>query len=79
MQVPSKDVDAAHALFNKRVAGYQEEYGLREPGMHITLTNGSAAAVIRDESAIQLVNLLCTLPHGVIKYSHAVPGVYTLT
>lgn len=73
--VPSNQAEEARRLFDKRVAAYRQEYGVREPGMSITLTTGSAATVIRDESAVQLITLLCTLPHGVVKYSHAVPGL----
>ena len=78
-QVPSKEEHAARRLFDKRVAGLREEYGAREPGMSITLSNGSAATVIQHDSAQQLIDLLCTLPHGVVKYSHAVPGQHQLS
>lgn len=74
VQVPSRQADEVRRVFDGCAAAYQDEYGSLEKDMSITLRTGSAAMSMRDESAVQLLNLLCTLPHGVVKYSHDVPG-----
>lgn len=54
-----------------------KEYGTLETQLSVVLAKSSAHApgeVLSHDSAAKLLTLLLTLPHGVIKYSHAVPG-----
>ena len=74
VQVPSEGVSAAHEIFERQSTALRDEFGSKETGMQLSISQGSAATVMSDESATQLVTLLCKLPHGVVKYSHDVPG-----
>ncbi|KAK9794340.1 hypothetical protein WJX73_005452 [Symbiochloris irregularis] len=73
--VPSQQTEEVRRVFDKCAAAFRDEFGSLEKDMSITLNSGSAAMSMRDESSVQLLNLLCTLPHGVVKYSHDVPGL----
>lgn len=54
----------------------KEEYGHLEKDLAISIADDSQKAdhVLAAESQSKLLSLLCMLPHGVIKWSHAVPG-----
>lgn len=62
--------NVAHAL--------REEYGALEKDMQVSLPgsarDGHVPAVLSRESENKLLTLLRVLPHGVIKFSHHVPG-----
>lgn len=75
-QVPADQLDTASSCVASRFASFQQEYGLKEPGLAITAAPAAApaSACLAPAAGQQLVDLLLTLPHGVIKYSHAVQG-----
>jgi dipeptidase D len=58
---------------------FKAEYGTREPDFRITVEPTAPEkeypAVLESKDSERLLNLLCCLPHGVIKYSHSVPGL----
>ncbi len=60
----------------QRLASYQQEFGLKEPQLAIAAaqTADAPAQCLAPAAAGRLLDLLLTLPHGVVKYSHAVPG-----
>lgn len=76
MQVPAAQQDAASAAARQRWASFQQEYGLKEPALAITAEPAATppAACLTSAAGQQLVDLLLTLPHGVVKSSHAVEG-----
>lgn len=59
-----------------RFAAFQQEFGLKEPGLSITAAPAAQAptACLAPAAAQRLVDMLLTLPHGVVKNSHAVAG-----
>lgn len=75
-QVPAAEVDMASSCVACRFASFQQEYGLKEPALAITAAPAAAppTACLIPAAGQQLVDLLLTLPHGVMKHSHAVQG-----
>lgn len=62
---------------NQHANALKNEYGVLEAQLAVSLTESSshsASQALSIESAAELLTLLLTLPHGVIKYSHTVPG-----
>lgn len=52
------------------------EYGHKEPDLSISVHPAAAAPTVLDAKHAQgVVDLLRTLPHGPLKYSHVVPGL----
>lgn len=77
LAVPAAEVAALQAAVAARAAAYQQEYGLKEPGLAISAAQaagGAPPSVLGPAAAQRLLDLLLTLPHGVLKMSHAVPG-----
>ena len=54
----------------------KEEYGHLEKDLAVSIADHphKASNIMATESQTKLLSLLCMLPHGVIKWSHAVPG-----
>ncbi|KAL4434503.1 hypothetical protein ABPG75_000944 [Micractinium tetrahymenae] len=77
LAVPTAQVPTASDAVGRRFASFQQEYGLKEPGLSIMAAPAAAppAACLAPAAAQQLVDLLLSLPHGVIKHSHAVEGL----
>lgn len=75
--VPAAEVDMASSCVACRFASFQQEYGLKEPALAITAAPAAAppTACLIPAAGQQLVDLLLTLPHGVMKHSHAVQGL----
>lgn len=69
-------MQAVHAAVAQRLASYQQEFGIKEPQLAISAAqaNEAPAQCLAPAAAGRLLDLLLTLPHGVMKYSHAVPG-----
>ena len=63
-------------LVTKQALLLKEEYGHLEKDMSIDIFDHPQRTphVITKESQKQLLTLLSTLPHGVVKWSHAVSG-----
>lgn len=63
-------------LVSQQALLLKEEYGYLEKDMSIDIYDHPqrAPTVMTVESQTKLLTLLSTLPHGVIKWSHAVPG-----
>ena len=75
-QVPGGELDAAIGAAERRGAAFSQEYGLKEPQLAIIAAEAAAppAACLSEGGSRQLLDLLLTLPHGVVKNSHAVEG-----
>lgn len=78
--VPQDQVDVVKATVAQIAAELKSEYGSKEPELSInveTNTHGTSATseVLTPQDTTRLLTLLLTLPHGVIKYSHSVPGL----
>lgn len=75
MQVPEAAVNAINDAIGQRLAAFQQEYGQMEPGLSVVTSPAAPpAACLTVGGAQQVLDLLLTLPHGVIKNSHAVAG-----
>ena len=63
-------------LVSQQALSLKEEYGHLEKDMSIDIFDHPqrVPSVMTVESQIKLLTLLSTLPHGVVKWSHAVPG-----
>lgn len=70
---------AASAVVQRKASEYAEEYGVLERGMKIGIQPHPDAAApahcIAPDDIQPLLALLLTLPHGALKYSHAVEGL----
>lgn len=77
LAVQAGQVQAVHAAVAQRLASYQQEFGIKEPQLAISAAqaNEAPAQCLAPAAAGRLLDLLLTLPHGVMKYSHAVPGL----
>ncbi|EIE18888.1 aminoacyl-histidine dipeptidase [Coccomyxa subellipsoidea C-169] len=76
--VPEGSGDAASAVTDQYADALKKEYGALETQLSVSLSESSSPApgqVLSSDSASKLLTLLLTLPHGVIKYSHTVPGL----
>jgi hypothetical protein len=77
MQVPEGSRDKASSITEQYAGALKMEYGALETHLSVTLSESGGPApeqVLSSDSATKLLTLLLTLPHGVIKYSHTVPG-----
>ena len=75
---PSEEVQAIKDAVARVETDFKAEYGHREPDLHATAeatSTTAAAGVLSPSESDRLLNLLLTLPHGVVKYSHSVPGL----
>ncbi|GAB4815754.1 hypothetical protein N2152v2_002800 [Parachlorella kessleri] len=77
--VPAAKVDRAHQLVSQRGGLLLAEYGHLEKTLHVDLRpvqpDAAPQEALSPEGADRLLTLLLTLPHGVLKNSHAVPGL----
>ncbi len=76
--MPEGSGDAASAVTDQYADALKKEYGALETQLSVSLSESSSPApgqVLSSDSASKLLTLLLTLPHGVIKYSHSVPGM----
>ena len=77
LQVPSGHTrELVDQLVATQALHLKEEYGHLEKDLAVSIADHSQKAnhVMATESQTKLLSLLCMLPHGVIKWSHAVPG-----
>lgn len=81
-QVPSSSLEHTNDIIVSELAAFKEEYGGLETTLQLTLqSTGSATAdhlCISSADTHRLLNLLNILPHGPVKFSHAVPGDHAL-
>ena len=75
-----QDVGSIEAIVAQREREFKEEYGSLETELKLGVAvcspdTPSPPPVIVPTDTKKLLNLLLTLPHGVIKYSHTVPGL----
>lgn len=77
VSVPQAQLAAACATVAAAEADFRREYGHREGGLsvHAVCDVPAPAAVLAPADAGRLLTLLLALPHGVLKYSHVVPGL----
>ena len=66
-------------LVSLQALALKEEYGHLEKDMNIDFFDypHRSSTVMALESQTKLLTLLSTLPHGVVKWSHAVPGTHS--
>ena len=77
VQVPAGEASAAAEAVNKQSQALAQEYGALEKQLDVSVGQSEqrpADQALTPDSADQLLTLLLTLPHGVVKYSHTVPG-----
>lgn len=78
LQVPSGQTrELVDHMVASQALHLKEEYGHLEKDLAISIADYSgpkSEAVMTVDSQTKLLGLLCMLPHGVIKWSHAVPG-----
>ena len=77
-QVPAEAASKATTAAGAVAAALQAEYGALERQLAVKLVPAAGAApdqALSEDSAARLLALLLTLPHGVLKYSHSVPGM----
>ena len=79
LQVPSGETrNLVQQLVSQQALSLKEEYGHLEKDLNIHVYDHPerSSSVLTQDSQTKLLTLLTTLPHGVIKWSHAVPGKY---
>jgi hypothetical protein len=81
LAVPAAAADAAHAAVDAAHAAFRAEYGLRELHGSLALRPAAAEVAARAgapldaDSTARLLGALIAIPHGPLKYSHAIPGL----
>ena len=80
MQIPKGKVEEAQRLVQGKAQHLQDQFGLKEAQLSISLETSSATSktVLLQGDALRLTALLLVLPHGVAKMSHAVSGLSPL-
>lgn len=77
-QVPSSPpLEHARQVVAQQSRALKAEYGLKEPALAVTMAPKPEAhpdSVLTADSVERLIGCLRALPHGVVKWSHAVPG-----
>ena len=76
-QVPSDQVDAVEGAVASQAKHFQAQYGLLERQMEVSvqrMDGGVPQQALTQDSAHRLLTLLLVLPHGPLKFSHAVKG-----
>ena len=77
--LPTDQVDVVKSAVLQIESELKSEYSPKEPELSVTLHTSSstslATTVITSSDTTRLLTLILTLPHGVIKYSHSVPGL----
>lgn len=75
-QVPAGSAAHAQAVVSREGGLLLAEYGHLEKALHVEAVPSEAAPqqALTPEGAERLITLLLTLPHGVLKNSHAVEG-----
>ena len=80
LQVPTAPLlEHARQLLAQQARALKAEYGDLEKDMSITMApapDRRPRQVLTPDSLARLLVCLRVLPHGVVKYSHAVPGEY---
>lgn len=77
-QVPADAARKAAEVVEKDRQALEQEYGALEKQLSVSFSRAadpSPNQALTADSASKLLTLLLTLPHGVIKYSHTVPGI----
>lgn len=78
LQVPSGEARLlVQQLVSQQALSLKDEYGHleRDMAIHVYDHPERSPTAMTLDSQTQLLTLLSTLPHGVIKWSHAVPGM----
>jgi len=74
-QVPAEGAEQAAGLARGVMDALRSEYGGLEADLALAWAAAAPpAAALEPADAARVLALLLTLPHGVLKYSHAVPG-----
>jgi len=65
------------SLLNTWIGDLRAEYGSKEPGLNVRceVIAQKATQALRKTHRDRLLSLLCSLHHGVVKYSHDIPGL----
>ncbi len=71
------ELDLVKRVCAKAEEGLHHEYGIREPGLSVTLTDegDKECPAVGVGDSFKIVELLMAMPHGVWKYSHDVDGL----
>ncbi len=80
VMLPPEEVEALRQAVAVVESDFKAEYGHREPDMRATIEpvavkETPAVGVLSPKETDRLLELLLCLPHGVVKYSHSVPGL----
>ena len=75
--LPPEAMADAQIAVGARTAALQAEFGTLETGLRVTLAGleDAPAECLSAGAQTNLLGLLRALPHGVLKYSHAIPGL----
>lgn len=75
--VPPSAQDTARSVVAAKFAEAKAEFGLKEHTMCIRMAPAELAlgTVVAPTDALRMLALLRTLPHGPVKFSHAMPGL----
>ena len=75
--IDPSEVATAQIIIDKRKEALADEFGVREPGLTVKFSpeDDKDVPVFDGASQKNLINLIRTLPHGVLKYSHSIPNL----
>lgn len=76
--IPTKDLEAIKKLAEEHDNDYKNEYGLTDSGVFVSIAEegfGKPDNVLSDRLQKCLLNVIYSMPHGVLAMSHAVPGL----
>lgn len=75
--VSPEAVSDAQIIVSNKESAFKKEFGSLETNMQVILSglDSSPKNTLTKKCQIKLINLLRTLPHGVLKYSHDVKGL----
>lgn len=77
LSFPTKSREEVLVNIESCSRAFASEFGIKETGLHVlqSLPKSRPNSVMRRGHVERLIDLLLLIPHGVIKYSHAVPGL----
>ena len=77
LYIHPESVSDAQSSVDNTARSLRDEFGTMEPNIDIKFTGSNELPdkCLSDSSQMELIRLLRTLPHGVLKYSHEVEGL----
>lgn len=77
LAIEASEAPGAAAAVAEVLLGLRQEFGRAEPDLSLELSagSGSEATVLTEDAASRLLDLVLTLPYGVLKRSHEIEGL----